>query len=287
MLETLLKIGEWQKEGISEWDRFLDKPKPATENKKGEPIKNYIAGIVFDLDTQDVYLNRDSLKEYDEDKDPKALKAIKIQGGNNKSIYATAEPNKLNQIFKTFFGKPDKEDTNQGELSEAIHKDFYQFKHTLIDELAKQVLCLRQTFLNKVTKDDKIDFKAFFSSLELGSNENLVLVFAQIKSTDLGFPEPFPIAQIKEYEDFLIAKFFDVPTTTLQQKEKLCYASGEKKQDVGELNLPARYSLNKMFVTETKNYASFFDKNAFSLNYQISLENQEKLDLASDFLLNR
>ncbi len=27
MLNTLLKIGEWQSEGKSEWDRYLEKPK--------------------------------------------------------------------------------------------------------------------------------------------------------------------------------------------------------------------------------------------------------------------
>jgi CRISPR-associated protein Csh1 len=27
MLNTLLKIGEWQSEGKSKWDRFLEKPK--------------------------------------------------------------------------------------------------------------------------------------------------------------------------------------------------------------------------------------------------------------------
>jgi CRISPR-associated protein Csh1 len=41
-----------------------------------------------------------------------------------------------------------------------------------------------------------------------------------------------------------------------------------------------------MFVEETKNYAYNFDKNQFPLNYQVSLKNQEKLDFASNYLLN-
>jgi CRISPR-associated protein Csh1 len=68
---------------------------------------------------------------------------------------------------------------------------------------------------------------------------------------------------------------------------KLCYASGDLMEEVEELNLTSRYSLNKMFVTETKNYASVFDKNKFSINYQVSAENQEKLDYASSYLLNQ
>lgn len=42
-----------------------------------------------------------------------------------------------------------------------------------------------------------------------------------------------------------------------------------------------------MFVTETRNYASVFDKNKFPLNYQVSAKNQEYLDYASDYLLNQ
>jgi len=29
MLDTLLRIGEWQRKGMSKWDRFIDKPEPA------------------------------------------------------------------------------------------------------------------------------------------------------------------------------------------------------------------------------------------------------------------
>lgn len=52
------------------------------------------------------------------------------------------------------------------------------------------------------------------------------------------------------------------------------------------LDLSSRFSLNKMFVEETKNYASNFNKNRFRFNYQVSKNNQEKLDYASGFLLN-
>lgn len=33
MLDTLLKIGEWQSLGKGEWDRFLDKPDHAIKIK--------------------------------------------------------------------------------------------------------------------------------------------------------------------------------------------------------------------------------------------------------------
>ena len=57
--------------------------------------------------------------------------------------------------------------------------------------------------------------------------------------------------------------------------------------DVTELNLESRYSLNKMFVTTTKNYAALFEEKNFRKNYQINLENQTLLDYASNYLLKK
>jgi CRISPR-associated protein Csh1 len=40
MLNTLLKIGEWQSEGKSKWDRFLEKPKIKLKDNQGNEMKN-------------------------------------------------------------------------------------------------------------------------------------------------------------------------------------------------------------------------------------------------------
>ncbi len=287
MLETLLKIGAWQSKGMTEWSRFLNMPKPESTNNKGESITYYVMGVVFDLDKSSVYFDVDSLREYDDEYDPEELKSLSIQGGNNKAIYATVEPAKLVQLFKTFFGKPENKQAACGELTEAIDKSFPQFKHTDFYALLQQIFSLRVQFLEKAIADEKFDHKIFFEPLQLGRKDNVVLVFAAVKATELGYDTPTPIAQLTTYQELLAAKFLNTSTEEANTTTKLCYASGESKEDVAELDLTARYSLNKMFVTETKNYASLFDKNAFSLNYQVSLENQEKLDLASSFLLDR
>ena len=288
MLSTLLKIGQWQSEGMTEWGRFIDAPKIVRENKKKGKITNYVVGLVFDLDEQRVYLDRNTLKEYDEEKDPKRFMSLKVQGGNNKAIYVTAEPSKVIQIFKTFFGKPDGENVSKGELIEAIDKGFSELKNSRLHEIAENIFTLRNPFLEMVTIEEKgeksIDFKKLFENI-LGSNEHLVLVYACIKSAKFGFHEITPLAQVEDYLELLKAKFFAMPTTQSKQ-QKLCYASGELREDVEALSLTTRYSLNKMFVTETKNYASLFDENLFSHNYQLSTDNQGSLDIASTFLLN-
>jgi CRISPR-associated protein Csh1 len=145
---------------------------------------------------------------------------------------------------------------------------------------------LRDIFIEKATKEEKIKFKNILDSVDLGRNENIVLVYAAVKSEEVGFPEPLPIAYLDDYESFLSKKFLERNIKTTKMKNRLCYASGEFKDDVTGLDLSARYSLNKMFVTETKNYASLFDKKSFPLNYQVSLEYQEQLDLASEYLLS-
>ena len=49
MLNTLLKIGEWQSEGKSEWDRYLEKPKIKATDNRGNELKNYIISLIFDF----------------------------------------------------------------------------------------------------------------------------------------------------------------------------------------------------------------------------------------------
>ena len=287
MLDTLLKIGEWQREGMSEWAPILEKPSVRYETNGGDPIKNYTIGIVFDLDAMDVYPDKNLLKEYDEDQDPKKFKLISTLPGNNKAIYATVESGKINQLFKTFFGKEKNNKADYGELIEAIDKDFHQYQESELYQLVKDLIPLRNFFLEKIRdeKKGKVDFKKIISPIDLGNNEKIILVYGAIKSEKHGYPSPTPIAEFQDYIAFLRDKFLDNSVAESVQRDKLCYASGLVQGDVTELDLSTRYSLNKMFVTETKNYASTFDKDLFSNNYQVSIENQSKLDLASTFLL--
>lgn len=288
MLDTLLKIGEWQSQGKSPWTRFLERP------KLKEEAKNYILPLIFDLDNSDIIVSGESLYEYDE-KFVEKWKCIKVQGGNNKAIYATSSGEKINQIYKTFFGKEDTE-TKNGELWEAIEK----VDSILLTEEFKSILTsifkLKNVFLEKFTIENKSGVKEFkIKSIEdfLGfeNNQKLVLVTVAVKSQSLFGSEIQYFFEIPEYQSFLERRFLKEEVMVISENEaplkmKLCYASGTSEPDVEGLSLSNRYSLNKMFVEETKNYASNFDKDRFSINYQVSQNNQEKLDFASNFLLN-
>ncbi len=292
MLSTLLKIGEWQSQCKGEWDRFLEKPKVKYETNKGDEITNYVLPIVFDLDEREVVIDSTNLREYDENL-VESLKALKIQGGNNKAMYPTVPAGKLIQLYKTFFGKENK-DASHGELREAFLKDCPQLLTDSLDWVLSQIFALKDSFLNQVsvinnkTNLPEVNIKAIENRFELNKNEVITLVYAVVKASGAGIEDPMPFAWIPDYLEFLKAKFFPASNDTKidVRTPSVCYASGEISPDVKELELSDRYSLNKMFVTETRNYASCFAKDGFKINYQVSKSNQEKLDYASSFLLN-
>lgn len=289
MLQTLLKIGQWQSQGKSEWDRFLDYPKAERKDKYGNPIKNYTLPIILDLDAKKVIISQDNLREYDEEK-IKNMFPLKIKGGNNKAIYTSVPAKKVNQIYKTFFGK-EGSDTKNGELVESIEKTNQNLLTQNLQDLLSQIFELKDKFLQLTVHSSKgeVDIRSINEAFDFGKNENIVFVTVHIKAEEFGFNDPTLFAEISDYKAFLNYSFFGDQNieSTRRAKRKLCYASGEVEESVEELNLTTRYSLNKMFVTETKNYASNFNKKKFPINYQVNCENQEKLDYASDYLLNQ
>ncbi|RPI17176.1 MAG: hypothetical protein EHM58_10325 [Ignavibacteriae bacterium] len=285
MLNTLLKIGEWQSRGKSEWDRFLDKPMIRTTDNNRNEVTNYVLPIIFDLDEMKVVIETKNISKYDE-RLIEQLKLLKVQGGNNKAIYATVQASKLIQLYKTFFGK-ENEQVQEGEISEGVKKENKFSPSETFCNILAGIFSLKEKFINEI---NEININAIERKLKLNNNENIVLVYAAVKASKYGINEPKPIAENSDYLEFLKSKFLKTEKKSddkdnSHKSQKLCYASGELSENVVEMNLTKRYSLNKMFVTETKNYASLFNKNNFPINYQVSKQNQEKLDYASNFIL--
>jgi hypothetical protein len=132
MLDTLYKFGRQlsQNSDREEFDDQIAIP-PIDEKEIAKGIRFFVATIIFDLDTGTFRLDENPKPFSQADKtykfSPYNLRCIKIQGGNNKSIYPTVDPRKaFDQWQKTFFGKRDKDGNppKQAELTEAIQKDF-------------------------------------------------------------------------------------------------------------------------------------------------------------------
>lgn len=284
MLNTLIKIGKWQSQGKGQWDRFLDYPKVQNEDKNGNKISNYTLPILFDLDKKKVILS--ACMEYDE-VDVEKLKCLQLIARRGKSFYVTVHANKISQLYKAFFGK----ESSNGEMVEFIRNLAPSLLTEKLEDILNQIYALKDEFLKVVNPegDENFPIKALEQAIGLGNMENVVLITTMIKSKQHGFPDPVYFSKINDYQNVLSKQYFpesSKPGNTAIKK-KLCYASGNHSDDVEGLNLTTRYSLNKMFVTETKNYASHFSDKNFEKNYQVSKANQEKLDYASDYLLNQ
>ncbi len=295
MLQTLIKIGQQKSKDLGEWDDVLDWPKIESENKKGEKITNYVLPIIFDLDDNKITLGE--LGEYDDEKTVKRLFNIKIQGGNNKAIYTCVELGGLEQIRKTFFGATESAAVSQ--FAEAIEKGFSQLKDTELFRTLVEIFALRSIFESQFITNGKVDVKKIFvqpkeevdaesNKIRLKPNERIVLVVAQVVWSEKGWTSPTYFKNIDGYIDFLKAKFpRGESNSAVTSEPKLCYATGDFKESVGELNIKARYNINKMFVSTTVNYASGFEGGAFAKNYQVDTEVQKYLEQGSKHLLEK
>lgn len=288
MLDTLLKIGRQLGASAdrSEFDDIISMP-PIDEKEREKKFSFYVLEMVFDLDKNEVRLG--NIRDFSEsDKNyafsPNTLRCIKIQGGNNKSIYPTVDPRKSYEPWKkTFFAKIDKNGNQpvESEIMEAIRKEAPDLKSSELFKIAERIFLLREQLDNLYPSLEHI-----VKEKQIAGGQKIVMLYASvIAKEDFGIETAKPVAQLEGYDDFLRRKFLkkDSLTTT----SKVCYVTGALGNDIAEPSFISRYSLNKMFVTTTKNYATGFDNSAFAKNYQISSEVEAALERGSTHFLKK
>ncbi len=283
MLKTLISIGKQLGKDRDDWDDLIDFPEvERTMGKENIPLQNMVAEVVFDLDAEDVYVRCE--RAFD-DRSAKALRNIKIKGGNNKSVYACVfAPKSLEQLRKTFFGKPD--ETAKGEFVQAIEKDAQALKDSALHKALTAIFSLKPVFEAKYLdrEKDKITSEKMWAGLNMGKTDRIILLFASIQSKEMGFETPTPIKDLDGFEQFFLPLKKSTPEGKASEP-RLCYVTGEKLPDVGEPDFTTRYSINKMFVTTTINYAAHLDSKAFHSNYQVSANAQTALERGSGHIL--
>lgn len=289
MLQTLIKLGRQAGLSLGEWDDILHKPKFPTQTKKGDKITNYIAPLIFNLDEGISSLGK--LIPYDEEKSPERFFNVKIQGGNNKAIYTCVETKGFEQLRKSFFGIPDKNGNPsvQGQFTEAIDKGFPDLQTTPLYEVLQALFQHRDAFESSyLSEKGSADPRKIIEALSLQPNEQVVLLVVGVIWAAKGWDEPVYFRDIDGYKSFLKRKFLDDNSLSSDEKQdpRLCYATGELRENVREPESIVRYNLNKMFVTTTINYANNFDGGNFSRNYQIDRETLTDLERGSQKLLN-
>jgi CRISPR-associated protein Csh1 len=289
MLQTLLKLGQQGGESRGVWDDILKFPAVETENKKG-PIRNYCLPVRFDLDDNTVTLG--TVQEYHE-ASGRELFNLAVAGGNNPSVYVCVDGRKnLGQFAKTFFGKA--AGAERGELLNELHK-VTELTGTLLAELLRRIHPLRAAFEQlALNEKGELTLKKLAEEKRLGVSEQVVLVYAEVKCADLGLADFTPLALMRDgeltgvagYVDFVRSRY-GATRAASGGTARLCYATGIAADDVGELDISERYSLNKMFVTTTLHYAPAFAKNDYQQQYQVSAAAQQLLERGSKKLLER
>jgi CRISPR-associated protein Csh1 len=282
MLDTLIQIGALESTG-DVWDKLIFKPPTdkKLEKKDAKPIQYYIYFLIFDLD--EMSLKLEPMAQYDDEK-AKMYRNLNVKGGNNMAYYVTAHfPKHFEQLCKTLFGKTPKEGEKmptKGELLDLIGKEMPELNDGILAKVLAKVFELKQDFYQRLPDSDKSP------ALKITPFEKIHLLVAAVQWKEQGIEKRIPMAQLDGYEAFILHKLLPKVETDAQNPAlKLCYASGESAVDVAEINISNRYSLNKMFVETTKNYASDFDKNKFGDNYQASILQQAFLESGSNYIL--
>lgn len=289
MIKTIYQIGKEISEGRDPWEDILAGPKLSP---KDEEKQLYVLSVEFDLDAGSVNVSKDLLSEFSKDsvKELKRLRCLKIQGGNNKSIYVTADAGKLEQLSKTLFGKPDKngEYPSSGEFLEAIDKEAPNLAESTLYHVLEAIVNCRQSFLDTfLNEKGKLSINKVLEEFELTNRQKVALVQAVVTSETRDYAKE-PIGRLEGYEKFIQSKFFPEPAQKgrADEKPKLCYATGEIRDDVREAEFAGRYNINKFFVKTTQNYATGFEKKNYKKNYQLSEEIETYLNRGSEYLLN-
>ena len=277
MITTLTKLGEQLSQDQNEWADVIDIPK--IDFKK----ENLIASLVFNLDEQSI--SGEIAGEFQKSS-PFLYKNIKIKDRNGKYTYVCCEADNMFKIEKTFFGKVNNKgkEPTEGEFKERIDNKYPILKNKDLYKIFVPLFQLRSKFINEQWGDTDTLYKNILVEgyKKSDTKTKIALIYACIISKDFGFEDCTPISDIDGYEDFIR---LDRLTKATSDNSKVSYATGVTKQNVTGVSFSNRYSINYMFVKETLNYASMFNKDNFSKNYQLNSDEQLYLERASQYLL--
>ena len=259
MLDTLIQIGKAQSAGKEDWDAKIYNP----------PDKMQIVWLIFDIDNNKIETD---LEAFDGDK-AKYFRCLKPEGARAKSALVTVDsPKNFEQLKKSLFGGST--GATSGEFIEIIKRDCPHIESTELGQALLVIFKMKTTFENYPDTEGRFKDK-----------KNIVVT--AIQSNELGINEPKALAHLDGFEAFAKIKILKSASDDTQSPkiERLCYATGEQAKDVCEVDFSNRFSLNKMFVTTTKNYLSDFQDGHSAGNYQVSNQNQKYLEAGSKFVL--
>lgn len=277
MLTSLINLGEQLSLNQNEWADVIDIPK--IDSKK----ENLVARLIFNLDEKTIKAERTGQYQA---KSPFTHKNIKIKDRNGKYTYVCCEADNVVKIEKTFFGKINNngKEPTEGEFKERIDNKYPDLKTTDLYSLFIPLFELRSKFLNeKWGGPDTVNKDLLGDDYKKpGNRSKIVLIYTCVIAKELGIENATPIYELNGFEEFIR---LDRLTKSTSDIPKISYATGVIKRNVIGVEFSTRYSFNYMFVKETLNYASQFNKDNFPKNYQVNSDEQSYLERASKYLL--
>lgn len=283
MLHTLIKLGEQLSENMSKWDDRLEKrPKNIYQNGKIQDKKLYVLQIIFDVDNNEIIISPDNLEEFSKTKSIKEHWLLQTLAANARQTYVATLLNNIAYLKKSLIEKSDKKDENNlldGDLITDIDINYREIK----DSIFYKALDSLKVFKGNA---EGIEKETIIKATGINRNtEAIVFCYASIINSEIGITNEIELSKLDGFTKYMNLKFFSENNKS-KTDEKLCYASGEIKDDVEVSSYIQRGLLNAMFVQETKNYANNFEKPNFNKNYQISKEFNNYIERASFFLKN-
>lgn len=284
MIKTLAQLGKVITEGRDPWASVIEDKLKVTDK-----AKLYVVEILFDLDDSTVKINTE-LSAYSDDFDfLKRIIFLKTMGRNIKRPYLTVEPKKIAGAYIALFGKADKKGNLpiEGDLCFLVKTEVAESEERkAFVDLLNKIFNLKSQFDELFLKDNKIDSKVLDETISLTKTEKIGLIKFAIKSAVNNFSNK-PLHSFEGYRQLIENNYLPKLENQEDSKaNKLCYVSGELRPSVKTVSFTERYNINKMFVQETKNFASNFSNKNFSKNYQVSEQNQLYINAGSNYLLN-
>ncbi len=291
MLKTIHTLGKEISEGRDEWQDIIE-TKLKVKTKENDRL--LIQNIILDLDTNEVIISNDNYRAFDESFETlKELRHLATQGGNFKAVYVCVDASNVDKLAKTLFGKPDKKTGEyplSGELMQSIEKDMSALMESDFYKMLTDIVPLRENFFEYfLGEKGKFNLVKVNEKLGLSVSNKIVLLYVSVKSEKHGL-DNVPLGEMTGYNEFIRHKFFSKKEvkSTENNKQKLCYVSGELKDDtvMAEFSGANRYNINRMFILDKINYSSDFEgKKSYNKNYQLSQDSLTMLERGSDYIL--
>lgn len=263
MLDTLLKIGQWQSEDVSLLETELMNIAPDSETPLVMPI-------VIDLDKEEICYDTDNIQAFDPDKTPKEIMLLDTFSARSHKTYLAVDAiDHLYYLEEALFGKEGKE---IGDFQKHIDSNFSELKETPFYEILDKAFSLSD-YRDRFDSNNLKEYQSADSKIEV--------VYLKIKDSSLGIKTPKPMFQVKGFKEFRDKKYFDSDTISGQ-----CYVTNEKRDDVIEMFVDDRKRTLKMFQGTALNYVSNYNESNLAKNFQVSEEALIFLKSGDEYIRN-